>query len=112
MPASQSRPVFAITFAAAYAILYLLAVENNWALFTYHPLTGEFHWLITRAAEGPSMFWYGWMATAALGGLAIAAGVSFLPGAITGRLSVTLSWAVPLATMFAFAYIMRDFFFR
>ena len=112
MPSSHSNPVFAITFAVAYAILYVLAVEHNWALFTYHPLTGEFHWLITRATEGPSMFWYGWMVTAGLGALAIAAVVSFLPTGITNRLSVNLSWSIPLAVMLFFVYIMRGFFFR
>lgn len=112
MPSSHSNPVFAITFAVAYAILYVLAVEYNWALFTYHPLTGEFHWLIIRATEGPSMFWYGWMVTAGLGALLIAAIVSFLPAAITSRVSVSLSWSVPVAVMFVFVYLMRDFFFR
>lgn len=112
MPASDARPVFVTSFAAAYAILYVLAVENNWALFTYHPISGQFHWLVQRAAEGPSMFWYGWMATAALGALIIALLVSLLPGGLTNRLSVSLSWSIPLAVMLVFVYIMRDFFFR
>ncbi len=112
MPSSHSNPVFAITFAVAYAILYVLAVENNWALFTYHPLSGEFHWLVKRAADGPAMFWYGWMVTAALGALLTAAIVSFLPAAITSRVPVALSWCIPVAVMVVFVYIMRDFFFR
>ena len=33
---------FAIAFAPAYALIYALAVFNNWALFTYAPATGEF----------------------------------------------------------------------
>jgi hypothetical protein len=28
-------------FAAAFAVVYLLAVQENWALFTYHPKVGE-----------------------------------------------------------------------
>ena len=67
MAATRSHPVFAITFAVTYAILYVLAVEYNWALFTYHPVTEEFHFLVERAADGPSMYWYGWMATSQLG---------------------------------------------
>jgi hypothetical protein len=112
MTTSNSRPIFAITFAVAYAILYVLAVENNWALFTYHPLAGEFHFLVQKAADGPAMYWYGWMATAGIGAVAIAAAVTLLPATLTSRLSVGLSWSIPLAVMGVFVYIMRGFFFR
>ena len=80
MAVTRSHPVFAITFAVTYAILYVLAVEHNWALFTYHPVAEEFHFLVERAADGPSMYWYGWMATAGLGALFISAIVARLPG--------------------------------
>jgi hypothetical protein len=112
MAVTRSHPVFAITFAVTYAILYVLAVEHNWALFTYHPVAEEFHFLVERAADGPSMYWYGWMATAGLGALFIAAIVARLPAGLTNRLAIGLSWAIPLATMGIFVYLMKDFFFR
>jgi hypothetical protein len=108
----RSHPVFAIVFAVAYSVLYVLAVEYNWALFTYHPVTEEFHFLVKRAAEGPSMYWYGWMATAALAALAIASIVAWLPAGLTSRLAISLAWTVPVATMVVFVYLMRDFFLR
>ena len=112
MAGAHSHPVFAITFAVTYAILYVLAVEYNWALFTYHPVTEEFHFLVERAADGPSMYWYGWMVTAGLGALFISVIVARLPAELTNRLAIGLSWAIPLATMGIFVYLMRDFFFR
>jgi predicted amidohydrolase YtcJ len=47
---------FAIAFAAAFAVLYVLAVENNWALFTYHPAAEEFHFLVKPAKDAPGDF--------------------------------------------------------
>jgi hypothetical protein len=112
MAPTRSHPVFAIVFAVAYSVLYVLAVENNWALFTYHPVSEEFHFLVAKAAEGPSMYWYGWMATAGLGALVIAATVAWLPQGLTSRVTISLSWSIPLATMGIFVYLLRGFFLR
>ena len=38
----RSFPVFAITFACAFAVLYLRAAAYNLALFTYDAATSEF----------------------------------------------------------------------
>ncbi len=105
-------PVFSVTFAVAYATLYYFAVRQNWALFTYHPALGTFGIFTTRAQGGPSMFWYGWIATAALGGAAIAALASALPARVTRRLWPGLSWAVPLCAILAFAFLLRGYFLR
>ena len=43
-------------FAAAFAVIYVLAVEFNWALFTYHPKPGEWGWLVEPAKNGPPMY--------------------------------------------------------
>jgi hypothetical protein len=103
---------FAIVFAPAYAILYTLAVFNNWALFTYAPATGEFGPLLTPATVGPSMYWYGWIATAALGGGALAGLCAFLPERVTQRLPACIAWAVPIAVILVFGYLLRGYFLR
>jgi hypothetical protein len=110
MIAARSFPTFAIVFAGAFATLYLLSVENNWALFTYHPALEEFGFLVQKPKDGPAMYWYGWLATSALGAVAIATAAAYLPVHSTNRFWGGLAWAVPLATMFAFAYILRGFF--
>ncbi len=106
-------PVLVIVFAAAYALIYAAAVEWNWALFTYHPALGTFGALTTRAAAGPSMYWYGWIATAALGGAALAGLAAFaLPESVARRLWRCLAWAVPAVAMLALAFLLRGYFLR
>jgi hypothetical protein len=105
-------PAFAITFAVAYAILYALAVDRNWALFTYHPALGTFGALTTPATAGPTMFWYGWIATAALGAAVAATIVSVLPNGVTRRLWPGLAWVVPAGAIVFFAFLLRRFFLR
>ena len=39
-------------FAAAFAVIYVFAVQYNWALFTYHPKIGEWEWLAQPAKNG------------------------------------------------------------
>ena len=108
----RSVPMFVITFAVAYAVLYVVSVEYNLALFTYHPVTEEFHFLVKPASEGPAMYWYGWMATSGLSAFAIATLVSWLPKVPTNRLWSNCSWSVPLAVMVIFVYILRRYFIR
>jgi hypothetical protein len=85
-------------FAAAFAIAYVLSVEANWALVTYHPRINEWEWLTKPAKSGPPMYWYGWL------------GTSFLAAAAISL--VAIGWAVPLAVMAVFVYLLRSFFLR
>jgi hypothetical protein len=112
MNLARSFPLFAIVFAAAYAILYVLAVEYNWALFTYHPALEEFGLLVEKPREGPAMYWYGWIATSALGALALAAVVTLIPESWTKRVWSGWSWAVPVAAMLFVVYLLRRYFIR
>jgi hypothetical protein len=110
MTGGRSVPMFVITFAAAFALLYVCSVQYNLALFTYHAATEEFHFLVKPASEGPAMYWYGWLATAGLGAFATATLASWLPKVSLSRLWLGCSWSVPLAVMVTFAYILRRYF--
>ncbi len=112
MSTSSRFGVFAGTFAAAYAVLYVLAVMQNWALLTYHPATNTFALLTGKASAGPSMYWYGWMATAAIGAALLAALVSLLPEGLTRRIWPGFAWAVPICVIAAFAFLLRGYFLR
>src|ERR1041384_1758761 len=79
MSDAPSTVKFVIAFAVAYAVLYVLSVQYNLALFTYHAATEEFYFLVQPTSDGPAMYWYGWLTTSALGALAIAAFISWLP---------------------------------
>ena len=67
---SPARPlqVFATVFAVVFALVYVIAVEKNYAFFTYHPVTYTFGLWVQPPGEGPAMYWFGWMTTAALAG--------------------------------------------
>jgi hypothetical protein len=113
MTGARSMATFTIAFAISFAVLYLLSIEYNWALFTYHPAIEEFGFLVQAPKDGPAMYWYGWLATAALGGAGIAAIAALLPdGWAKSRAGSNLSWGIPLVVMVGFVYILRRFFLR
>jgi hypothetical protein len=105
-------PVFAIVFAAAYSIIYVLAVEYNWALFSYAPATGNFGPLVTPASAGPTMYWYGWIATAAIGGAVVAAIAALLPERVAKRIPPMLCWATPIVMLLVIGTLLRGYFLR
>jgi hypothetical protein len=109
---SSRLSTFTIVFSVAYAALYLLSVQYNWALFTYHPALETFGALVQKPIVdgGPAMYWYGWLATSALGAFAVAALACAMPAGVGNRIWSGLAWAVPLAAMFAFVYILRGYF--
>jgi hypothetical protein len=97
-------------FTAAFALVYVFAVEQNWALFTYHPRTGAFEWLTKPAVNGPAMHWFGWIGTSALAATAIS--LAALPLTRRWAPPVWIGWAIPLAVMITFLYLLRSFFLR
>jgi hypothetical protein len=103
-------PIFTITFAAVYAVVYVVAVEQNYALFTYHPALSEFELFVAAPKAGPAMYWYGWMATSAIVAFAVGVILSFVPAAITKFFRSSWSWVIPMTVMLVFGYLLRDFF--
>jgi hypothetical protein len=97
-------------FAAAFAIIYVICVEANWALVTYHPRINEWEFLTRPAKSGPAMYWFGWIGTTILSTSAI----SLLALPLTRRWPppVWIGWATPLAVMVIFVYLLRSFFLR
>jgi hypothetical protein len=102
----------AVVFTVVYSVTYLIAVQNNYALFTYHPALEEFGPLVQPPRDGPAMYWYGWIATAAIVALVAAVLARFMPGGLAQRLWSGWSWAVPIASMVVFSYMLSGFFTR
>ena len=103
---------FAVTFAAAFAIVYYFAVVHNWALFSYGPAVGQWTLFTQVAAAGPTMYWYGWIATSALAATGVAALVASLPQRLTNWLWPGFAWLVPVVSIAAFVYLLREYFLR
>lgn len=105
-------PVFAVTFAVVYAVVYYFAVDRNWALFSYGPAVGEWTALTRAASAGPTMYWYGWMTTAAIAGALAGLAACLLPVRVTRYLWPDFAWLVPLGAMAAFAYLLSGYWTR
>jgi hypothetical protein len=109
---SRKFPVFAVTFAAVYAAVYYFAVDDNWALFSYGPAVGEWT-LFTRAASaGPTMYWYGWIATSALAAAAAGLLACVLPDNIGKRIWPDFAWLVPMCSIAAIGYLLSGYLTR
>lgn len=104
MSAARVIPIF----SAAFALIYVVAVEANLAAVTYFPQTGEWQlWAQTKGA-GPAMHWYGWLITSFAGAAVV--GAVALPLTRDREPPAWIGWAVPLAVMVAFLYFLRIFF--
>jgi hypothetical protein len=104
--------VFAVTFAAVYAAAYYFALANNWPLFSYGPAVGEWTLFNHSASAGPTMYWYGWIATSAIVGAITGLIVCCLPGNLGSRLWPGLAWLVPICSIAAIAHLLSGYFTR
>jgi hypothetical protein len=104
---------FAIVFAIATPIIYVICEMRNWPLFTYHPGTNrlDLGWAPAVRDQGPAMYWYGWtMSTLLVAGVLGLAAVK-LPESLVKKIPLSLVWIVPLAAIPVLVYALR-FFWR
>lgn len=104
----SARLFSARTFTLVVGISYAAAVYLNWPLFRYYPLIKRFslHDLADRS-YGPAMNWYGWMATAAIPAVLVAAVV---PKQLGDRIPAAILWVVPFIMLLAGWYNERAWF--
>ena len=107
---SRSLPSLVVVFVVVYSAVYLLAVWNNYALFTYHPVLGEIAWGVEEPREGPAMYWYGWMSTAALGACGACLLARLIPERVMQRLWSGWTWVVPIIVLLLFVFLNRNYF--
>ena len=110
---------FAFAYGPAFAVLYVIAVVRDLALFTVYPSLGIVLLGTHHAADivspsiafaVPAMYWYGWTSTAALGALVVGVVAAFLPERWTRRFSLGSLWVVPVAAMVACVYHAMPWF--
>lgn len=100
-------------FSAAFALIYVICMDNNLALVSYFPRPRTWYWLTVTdlpKSAGPGMYWYGWLAVSALGAAAVAALALLAPARVVGRVAAPASWVVPLAAMVFLLVILRSWF--
>ena len=110
---------FALAFGTAFALLYVLALAKNLALFTVYPSFGVVVWGthlshdIVDPALGflaPAMYWYGWVATAALGALVVGLLATLVPERWARRIWLGWLWVLPASAMFGCVYLTLPWF--
>ena len=112
MTPSRRFPAFAIVFGIVFAVVYVIAVEKNYALFTYHPAINAFGAGVQEGRDGPAMYWYGWLATSGIIAFVAGALASFLPESLTRGLKPGWTWVVAIVVMAVFVWLLRNFFLR
>lgn len=108
----RSWGFLATVFAVVYAVVYVIAVWKNYALFTYHPVPGTITPGVVKPYDGPAMYWYGWITTGALAALGACLIASIVPDSVARRVGSAWSWAVPIGVLLFFAYLLRGYFLR
>ena len=119
MTSSSAFRRFAFGFGTAFAVLYVVALKLDLALFTVYPslgvvIVGTQHSRDTvDPALGflaPAMYWYGWAASAACGALAVGFLAALLPERLTRRIQLGRLWVVPLIAMLACVFLTMPWF--
>jgi hypothetical protein len=94
---------FAFAYGAAFALFYAIAHARGLALFTVYPAQGIVLLGLHRSRDvadpvldflAPEMYWYGWIACAAVGALVIGLVAALLPSRLYGFWAYC-AWVVP-----------------
>jgi hypothetical protein len=112
MSAPRAAGALSIVFTVVYALAYTIAVWKNYALFTYHPVPGTLSLGVEKSYDGPAMYWYGWMATAAIAATVACLIAYAAPARLTDRIRSGWAWIVPIGMLIFFAYLLRGYFLR
>jgi hypothetical protein len=119
MTASHAFRRFAFAYGIAFAVLYVVALKLDLALFTVYPslgivLLGTHHARdVVAPAMGflaPAMYWYGWTATAALGALMFGLVAAMLPEGWMQRFWLGWLWVIPALAMIGCVYLTLPWF--
>ena len=110
---SSAFRTFAVVFAIATPVIYVICEMRNWPLFTYHPATDriDLFYAASRRDEGPAMHWYGWVANTIIGAGVLGSLAAMLPESMTKKIPLSLVWIVPVVSVPILIYALR-FFWR
>ena len=119
MTSSHAFRRFAFAYGTAFAVLYVVALKQDLALFTVYPslgviLPGTHHARdVVDPSLGfvvPAMYWYGWTATAALGALMVGLVAALLPERWIRWFWPGWLWMVPALALIACVYLTLPWF--
>lgn len=108
---SAAFGTFAIVFAIAAPIIYVVSEIGTFPLFTYHPGTGriDLGFAAARLNEGPAMYWYGWLATTLIGASLCGGLATLLPRHVITRIPLSLICLLPIVALVILGYGLMPF---
>ncbi len=111
--AASRLGTFVLVFGIAFAVLYVVCDLAALPMFTYHPGTDRIDpgYAPARRDEGPAMYWYGWLATSALGAAILGGLAVLLPAKLRTKIPLALAWIVPIALLPVLLYSLK-FYWR
>ncbi|MPZ55409.1 MAG: hypothetical protein GEU91_02700 [Rhizobiales bacterium] len=111
LASSAAFRTFAVVFAVATPVIYVICEMQNWPLFTYHPATDriDLGFAAARRDEGPAMYWYGWTANTLIGAGILGLLATMLPESMVRKIPLSLVWIMPLAAVPILIYALRFF---
>jgi hypothetical protein len=114
LASSAKFKTFAITFAVVGTVIYLLCLQFNWPVFTFHPAMNRFEWGWGpgRSGEGPAMYWYGWTATTLVAGAVVSFLATLLPESTTKKIPLILVWLLPILAVPYLIWDLRQWWFH
>jgi amino acid permease len=110
---------FAFAYGTSFAILYVLALTKDVALFTVYPSQGIVVLGTQHARDvvdpamgflAPAMYWYGWTAAAAIGAFGFGLVGALVPEGWTRRSWAEWVWLVPVLAMIECVYLTLPWF--
>ena len=113
LASSVTFKTFAVVFAIATPIIYVICEMRNLPLFTYHPGTNRIDWFYAPAVrdQGPAMYWYGWSATTLISSAVLGLLATILPERVVARIPLSLTWILPVLAVPVLIYALK-FFWR
>jgi hypothetical protein len=114
LASSTKFKTFVVTFAITGTLAYLVCLEMNWPLFTFHPATNRivWGWEASRSGEGPAMYWYGWTATSVIMGAILGFLATLLPESVTRKIPLILVWLLPILSIPYLIWDLRQWWFH
>ena len=112
-PALSRFGAFALVFGICFGIFYVVCDMAALPMFTYHPGTDRIDagFAPPRRDEGPAMYWYGWIASSALGASVLGALAALLPEKIRARIPLAFAWLTPVVLLPVLLYSLK-FYWR
>jgi hypothetical protein len=110
LASSSKFRTFAVSFAVAGTVAYLLCLMFNWPLFTFHPAVNRFEWGWgpSMSGEGPAMYWYGWTATTVIAATIVGFLATLLPESVSRKVPLFLVWLLPILAIPYLIYDLRQ----